>query len=154
MTFGWVPLREALAAPNIKTLIAEYYESLTPESIKAVAPCDPDWSRMIALEDAGIFRCWCARDGAVIVGFVQFHLVHHLSFKGNLFALDSGHYLDPSLCENAAWVYVKLWRTVEPALRELGVKVILAHDNRLQPMESFFRRLGYEARATNYCKVL
>ncbi len=152
--FGWLPLREALAAPNIKSLIADYYETLTPESVKAAAPCDPDWARMIELEEAGAFKCWCARDGEVLVGFITFQISYHLQFRQTLFALDAGHFIDAALCENPAWVYMAMWRSVEQPLRELGVRVIMAHDNQLQPMPAFFKRLGFEARAMNYSKVL
>lgn len=108
---------------------------------------------MRALEGAGIFRVWTARRRGRVIGFILFHIHPHLNYRHTLFAFDGGHYLDTTYRDNG-WLGIKMWRSAIAALRDLGVRVVMAHDNSQRPLGPFFRRLGFEPRSTIYWKVL
>ena len=149
---GWAKVADLLAEPNMRGLILDYFEELSP--MKAVAPLDPDFERMIACEAQGIFRVWAARQGGQVVGLVMLWIMPHLNYRSTLFAFDAGHYLVPDLRDGHRWSGVRMWRGLIDALRELGVKVLLAHDNAQRPLGPFFKRLGFEPRSTNYWLAL
>lgn len=151
ITFGWEQVANLLAEPNIKALILSYWEELSP--MKQVVPLDPDFDRMVQLEGHGMFRAWAARDGGLLIGFILWHTVPHLNYRTTLFAIDGGHYLDP-LSRGADWTGVKMWRKCLEALSEMGVKVVMAHDNMLRPLGPFFARLGFEPRSQIFWKAI
>jgi Acetyltransferase (GNAT) family len=112
-----------------------------------VAPLDLDLPLMRVLEQAGLFRVWTATENGRLVGFILFHIQPHLFHHRTLFAIDAGHYLDPSY-RVISWTGIKMWRSAIAALKELGVKVIVSHDSPSRPLSAFFRRLGFVPRST------
>lgn len=150
-TFAWETVDALLAEPYLPAMLEEYWHELSP--IKEAAPLDPDYANMRAAEAAGLFRIWAARKDGMVIGFVMFHIHPHFNYKRTLFAFDSGHYLDPSH-RDSDWTGIKMWRSALDALADLGVKVVIAHDNALRPLEPFFLRLGFKLRSRLYWKVL
>jgi L-amino acid N-acyltransferase YncA len=150
-TYGWEPVWKILGEPNIAELIGDYWEELSP--IKEVAPLAPDFDRMMTLDHAGLFKAWCARsEGGLLLGFIGFYVMPHLNYRHTLFAFDNGHYLHPD--HRGGWTGVHMWRGACDALRELGVKVVIAHDNALRPLEPLFKRLGFQPRGALYWRAL
>jgi hypothetical protein len=47
-----------------------------------------------------------------------------------------------------------MWKSSEAALRDLGVKVIVAHDNSIHPLMPLMLALDYEPRGTLFYKEL
>jgi hypothetical protein len=109
---------------------------------------------MARLEAEGIFKAFVARQDRLMVGFIVFHVFPNMQHKSSLWAYDSGHYIAPEFCDNAAWDWLAMWRAAETALRGMGVRVIMGHDNAIRPMEPAFKRLGYKARSRLYLKVI
>ncbi len=151
-TYRWEKLATVLAEPNAADLIRSYVEELSP--IKHIAPVDPDWDLMQQREGEGVYKLWCARVEGTLAGYISFNLMGHPSYRGVLFAFDAGHYLSPAFRDNNGRIGYRMWRTVEPRLKGLGVKVIWAHDNAQRPLLPFMLALGYEPRGTMFTKVL
>lgn len=148
---AWEKLDKLFAEPNFPEMIRAYSDELN--QIEAVAPYSVDWAELRRLEAAGRYRVWVCRVDGTLAGFITCHIMAHLFHKDTLWAFDNGHYLAPQYRDIAriAW---RMWRTLAPALRALGVTVHMAHDNASRPLTPFFLGLGYEPRSTIYLKVL
>ena len=151
MIFAWEPVAELLKEANLRDLIADYWEELSPH--KERLQLAVDYEKMIAWEQAGIYRVWAARAEGALAGFIGFQIVPHLNYRHTLFAFDMGHYLSPAY-RGKGWAGIKMWATACEALKTLGVKVVIAHDNSVRPLDSFFGRLGFEPRSTLFWKKL
>ncbi len=149
--YGWEPLKAVLAEPNVTDLILAYNEELNP--LPDVVRVDPDWPELLRRNEAGVFRVWAAHVEGTLAGFITFHIMPHLSFRSTLMALDAGHFLHPAF-RGKGRIGFGMWRSVEPALRDLGVKVVLAHDNGARPLLPFFLALEYEPVSTVFWKAL
>ena len=151
IAFTWEPVAELLKEANLRDLIAEYWEELSPH--KERLQLAVDYEKMMAWEQVGIYRVWTARAEGVLAGFIGFQIVPHLNYRHTLFAFDMGHYLSPAY-RGKGWAGIKMWATACEALKTLGVKVVIAHDNSVRPLDSFFGRLGFEPRSTLFWKAL
>ena len=151
LRFGWGSLPALLEEPNVRDLVRAYYDELSP--LKEIVLPDPNWPAMIQAEKDGVFCVWTARVNGTLAGFVIFHLLYHLNYRSTLFAMDAGHFLAPAF-RNRGRIGYRMWRTVEPALREKGVKVVMAHDNAVRALMPFFLALDYEPRSTLFWKAL
>lgn len=152
LRFGWTPVPAILAEPNITDLLRAYWEELSPHKGELVL--DPDFGRMVHLEALGIFRVWTAHSpNRLLIGFIGFHIQPHLNYRTSLFAFDAGHYLDP-MFRSKGWIGIRMWRTAMIGLREMGVKIVISHDNELLPLPGFFRRLGFQRRGSIYWRSL
>lgn len=152
LSFGWETVRAILDEPNLRELIVSYWQELSP--IKETAALDPDFDRMLWLEKQGLFRVWAARnESGTLIGFIEFQIMPHLNYKSTLFAFDMGHFLDP-VYRGEGWVGVKMWRSALCALKDLDVKVCIAHDSVTHSLEAFWLRLGFEKQSDVYWRVL
>ena len=149
--FGWESLAELLKEPNLPDMIRQYREELSP--IRHVAKLDIEWGEFLKRDREGTFAVWTARVGSTLAGFISFYIAPHLFYQTTLFAIDAGHYLAPAFRDNSR-VGFRMWRTCEIALRERGVRVIMAHDNAERPLMPFFLALGFEPRSTMFWKVI
>lgn len=134
-----------LAEPNAADLISAYWRELGFYQDKL--PLDPDWQWMLEAEAAGRFKVWVCRVDGTVAGFVAFHLISHVAYRGTLFAVDAGHYLATAWRDKGRIGY-KLWSSVKPALKAEGVKMAILHDNADRPLMPFFLAIGAEPRST------
>jgi acetyltransferase (GNAT) family protein len=151
LTTGFERLEFLLKEPNVKDLITDYWEELSP--IKDVAKLDPDWPRILGLEKAGIFRVWSVRVTGTLAGFILFHVQPHIFCRTTLFAIEVGHFLGPAFRGNGRVGY-HMWKSALVALKDEGAKVVWAHDNASRPLLPFFLQLGFEPRSTMFWKVI
>ncbi len=151
LTFQFEPLKKLLAEPNVRDLITAFYEELSP--VKGVCRLNPNWEAMLQGERDEVFCFWTARYNATLVGFISFHLLFHLNYRDTLFAMDAGHFLAPAFRGKGRIGY-RMWKSVEPALRARGAKIIMAHDNVAHSLMPFFLALDYEPRSTMFWKVI
>lgn len=151
VSFGWEPVDQLLKEAGTQDIIKAMWEELGP--LKEGVPLDVDYARKSALEKGGAYRVWVARKDGVIAGFIEFQLVNHLNYKSTLFAFDQGHYLSPAY-RGKDWAGIKMWESACDALRQLGVKVVIAHDNAVLPLNAFFARMGFSLRGALFAKVL
>ncbi len=150
MRFGWEPLKTVLAEPNFPDLFRAYHDELWGEPR---VPCVPDWERRQAMEDAFQYRIWIARVDETLAGFIEFQIAPTLNARTTLYAIDCGHFITPAFRGNARLGY-RMWSTAFKALDELGVKVVLCHDNIAHPLMQFFLALGMKPVGTLFHKVL
>ena len=148
--FGWTPIREVLKEPNIRDLVQAYFAELWGE---ARVPCVPDWEKRCQLEDQFLYRVWTAHVDDTMAGFIEWHITPTINAKDTLFALDAGHFIAPTFRGNSRLGY-RMWSSCIRALEELGVKVVLVHDNIRHPLMPFFLSLGFKPIGTLYHKVL
>jgi hypothetical protein len=93
-----------------------------------------------------------ARDDGLMIGFIQWMFMRPFAYRGQLWAMDRGHYTD-SLYRDIAGA-IDMWRSAEVALREMGVDRVMGHDNVKRPLDPFFKRLGYEKMGSMFQKRL
>lgn len=148
---GWETLKQVLAAPNAREMILAYAEELSP--LRFDMPVDPDWDRLAQLEEAGMYRLWACRVDGTLAGFISFLVAPHHNYRTVLFALDYGHYLAPAYRDTPGQIGLKMWRSVEQPLRDLGVRYVMSHDGQ-RSLLPFFLHLGYDPRGSLYWKAL
>jgi hypothetical protein len=150
--YGWEELATVLAEPNAADLIRAYWEELSPD--KNSVKLDPDWPRLQRLEAEGAYKIWVARVDGTLAGFISFFIQPHHNYRKNIMGLDAGHFLSPAYRDSPGRLGMRMWRTAEIALRELGVSTIIAHDNTARPLVAFFLGMGYKPRSVIYWKSL
>jgi hypothetical protein len=138
-------LAAVLAEPNLPDLIVAYWEELSPH--KGKIPLEPDWPLMGEMEAAGHFKIWVCRVDQTVAGFLAFHFITHIAYRGTVLALDAGHYL-ASQWRDTGRIGYRMWRSVKPALKAEGAIFAMLHDNASRPLMPFFLALGAEPRST------
>jgi hypothetical protein len=149
--FGWESVSRVLDEPNIRDLIQAQYDELAGFTDVLDRP-DPDVIRMLAAEKAGAYRMWCGRSNRLLMGIIEWHIgptFHHRSVR---FGLDGGHFLHPEF--RGVWIWLTMWRESLEALRKLGVRVVIAHDNPERPMAAAFKRLGMSPAGQMFARAL
>ena len=150
LAFAWESVVDLFAEPNARELVLAQYDEFG--GLKGEVPLDPDFPRMRELEKLGAYKIWAARLDGLLVGFIEFTIATTMHHRSTLYACDGGHFVHPSNCD--IWTLSKMWRSAEAALLDLGVKVVMAHDNPHRPLPAFFRRLGYRAGGSLFYKVI
>jgi hypothetical protein len=150
VTFGWLPVAQFLEEPNVWELMEQEYDEF--EKYRRQIPMAVDFDRMLEAERQFRYRMWAAHKDGLLIGFIEFHLGPTFHNRSMLYAQDGGHFLSPEFRD--VFTFLKMWRTAEEALEELGVEAILGHDNVMRPVPAVFKRLGYEPVGTVYLKVL
>ena len=140
-----------LAEPNAADMIRSYVEELSP--LRDTIPVNPDWQRRLRLEAEGAYKIWACRVDGTLAGYISFLIMPHHDYKDTLFALDQGHYLSPAYRNTPGQIGLKMWRSVEPALKELGVEWIMAHDGQ-RSLLPYMLHLGYAPKSVLYWKCL
>jgi hypothetical protein len=150
--YGWESLQTVLAEPNAAEMIRAYARELSP--LRDAMPLDPDWDRLRQLEAGGIYRIWAARADDTLAGFISFFVQTHHNYRSTLLAIDAGHFVSPAFRATPGRIGYRMWKSSEAALRDLGVKVIVAHDNSIHPLMPLMLALDYEPRGTLFYKAL
>lgn len=123
-------------------------------------PLEPDWSRWFEYERAGILRIWAARHERQLVGYVVCLVTNGLNCASVLHGYGVLFWLAPEWRDGL--LGLRLLRSVELALKDLGVSVLRFNTNDLfEPDKSgrsrtgaIFTRAGFRAVETVYQKVL
>ena len=145
--YGWEPVSQIVAEPNFPDLVRAQAAELGHLGLKP----NPDFAGMQAQEALGRYRVWTMRRNRRLVGYARFHISLHPDYQVP-FAFEVGHYIDPSVRD--MWVWLRLWRGAEAALRALGIRYVAAHDNSRNPLSGGYRRLGYRPVSVTYLKEL
>lgn len=145
LKFGWEPLSTVFAEPNLPELLKEHWHDLGVH--KEAMRLDPDWQRYRALEEAGIYHAWTARDGKALAGYVGWFVQPHLHYKSTLTAADDLYLLSAAYRRGTAGLRM-LSSSIE-ALKKLGVQRVIVHSKVHFEAERgglgpLFRRLGFE----------
>ena len=151
VSFGWEKLARLLDEPNAMDMIRDQHAETG--SHHADAPLDIDWAEKMRMEEAGRYRVWAARSGDTLAGFIAWHIIPHLNHRSTLFAITDVHCLAPAFRDKDR-LGLRMWRSCEPALRDLGVKIVMPHDDIERSLLPFFLALGYRPMMTIFSKVL
>lgn len=150
VTFDWLPVAAFIEEPNILELYQMAHDEF---EFTRQMPLAVDFDRMLEADRQGRYRIWAVhKKEGLLIGFIEFYLGPTFHNKTMLYAENGGHYCHPEY--RTGWLWIRMWRTAETALRGLGVDVISAHDNPVRPLNVFFKRLGYVEAGMNYGKVL
>jgi GNAT superfamily N-acetyltransferase len=155
LTFGWMPVREALAAPNLPDLIRAHWDELAVHKTEMVLA--PNYQRFAELGDVGQFRVWAAKDGKTLVGYVGFFVQPHIHYQNTLTAVEDLFLLSAPYRKGGNGL--KMFSTAIDALRELGVKRVILHskvhfEKERGGLGRFFQRLGFEHTDNIYSRML
>lgn len=146
--FAWEPIASVNDEANFQDIIRETWEEFG--RFKATLVPSINIELMAQWEKTGHFKVWTARADGLLVGGIFWYFTRHPNFwAAGLRAQDGGHYLHPQF-RGKGWIAYKMWKAVLPALRELDVRFIDAHDNTSHPMGIIFRRLGLVPFSTHY----
>jgi hypothetical protein len=147
---SWATLAEVLAEPNAADLIRAYVDELSPLD----APADPDWGAMAAMEGRGEYRIWACYVEGTLAGYIAFHILPHLDYRGVLFAFTPQHYLSSAFRDKADMLGWRMWRSAMPALRELGVRFLMPHDSSKRSLLPFMLAMDARPIGCVYLKEL
>jgi L-amino acid N-acyltransferase YncA len=155
ITFGWEPCRVLFAEPNVTDLLQAHWDELAVN--KTEAPLAPDWNKLIALEDQGLYRVWAARDGKTLVGYIGWWVYPHPHYRHTLHAIDDLYMLSPPYRRGLNGY--RMFTTSIDALRELGVKRCMMHSKvhfqtERGGLRRLFERLGFTHTDELWVKIL
>lgn len=148
LSFGWEPPSRVVAEPNFGDLAKAHWEEAG--ILKDVMPLDLDIDRVLWLAERGVYRCWAARDGDTLAGYIGFLFNTPLQFKTTATVYEDTFTLAPEY--RAGWNGYKMISSAIDAIRQLDVRVIVfSVPDRLATL---FDRLGCEAGGRLRIKVL
>lgn len=147
LTYSLEPLRDVVE--EIKPLVQLHWQDVSDGT---EGEPDPDYDKMIQLEELGIFKLFTARDEGRLVGYVAWIIAHHLHYRTLLFAHDDAFFLHREYRRGGEGI--KLFEFCENALREMGVKRLACHEKIRFPLGPFFIRLGFRNVERNWFKDL
>jgi L-amino acid N-acyltransferase YncA len=144
VTFGWDPARRLFAEPNVAALLRAHWDELAVH--KDQMRLDPDFDRIVQLDEAGLFRIWAARDEGQLVGYLAFFVQPHLHYRSTLTAVEDLFLLAKPYRRGLTGY--RMFTTAIDALRELGVKRVICHskvhfETERGGLDKFFQRLGF-----------
>lgn len=144
LRFQWEPLKKLVKEPNLQELLREHWEDLAIHKDQMIL--DPDWDRYFAIEGAGFYRVWAARDGATLAGYVGWFLQPHIHYKSTRLAMEDLYLLSTPYRKGLAGV--RMFKTALDALKELGVERVIVHSKVHYQAERgglgpLFKRLGF-----------
>ena len=126
--------------PEVSELLDMHYQELTLNKDKI--KLKPIWSKYAALEAAGAFTVFTARDDAALVGYSAFFLNAHLHYEETMCAMNDVLFLHPDYRKGMTGI--KLVKYSEKQLQARGVNKVTWHakfDTNLIPI---LHRLGYK----------
>ena len=111
--YAWEKLRDVLREPNARELMLEHWEESGVD--KDECPLDPDFDRMLKLEDEGILKLIVSRDCGALTGYMVWFVQYPLDYKSTLHAIQG------------PWNRASLLAHSLPGLKVMGVKRVIAH---------------------------
>ena len=112
----------------------------------------PDRALYEAAEDVGSLRCYSAREGEALIGYVVFFVRHAPHYRHSLQAVQDVLFVLPEHRKGMAGV--RLIKHAEDALQAEGVQVVYHHAKRTNLVGRLLGRLGYDLVEEIYCKRL
>lgn len=108
---------------------------------------------LFGLEDVGVVRCYTAREGGALVGYLIYLVDESLYQKGRKIARDIGLYVVPEFRKGTT--AVRLMRFAEDDLSEAGVaEVFQVIPAASEPLGKMLEGMGYRHHETVFKKIL
>lgn len=103
---------------------------------------DPDRDQYLALEEAGMIRCFTARvAGEQLVGYAVFFVRPALHYAGSVQAYQDVLYLDPSARGGTG---IRFVRFCDEQLEKSAIQVVYHHVKQAHNFGPMLERMGYE----------
>lgn len=151
LSFSWAPVGELLI-DGLDLMVQRHWHEVGLDRERV--PLKPDWRRYQKLEEAGILRCWAARDSFAIAGYIFWFVQPHIHYSATQHAFCDIYYLDPAW--RGGWNAYRMFRSSIAALKaDCGVeKAYLFEKLHLPTRAGMFRRLGFKPIETTYSALL
>lgn len=151
LTFGWMPIGELLI-DGFDLMAERHWREVGLDQGRV--PLKPDWPRYQKLEEAGILRCWAARDGHALAGYIFWFVQPHIHYSATQHAFCDIYYLDPAW--RRGWTAYCMFKSSLDRLKaDFGVeKAYLFEKLHLPTRAGMFKRLGFQPIETTYSALL
>lgn len=126
---------------EVEPLLHLHYEELTLN--KDLVKLDPDWDRYAAMEHAGGFHVFTARDDGRLIGYSAFFLISHIHYRGLIVAQNDVLYLHPDMRNGMPGI--RLIKHSHEGMKALGAHKIIWHCKHSNNLKQILLRLypGY-----------
>lgn len=124
---------------EVDGLLRQHYDELTLHKDKI--KLDPMWGEYRALESAGKFVLFTARDDGKLVGYSAFFVVPHMHYADTVMALNDVLYLHADYRKGRTGI--KLIQYAESVLREFGVQKLTYHIKHSLDWSPILHHMGY-----------
>jgi hypothetical protein len=144
--------RESLASirgGHLEELLERHYREIA--HFKDIA-LDIDWAMYEKAEEMGKLRCFSARIGGDLIGYLVHIVNHNPHYKGSLQAMQDVIFIAPE--RRGLFAASRLIAYADECLAAEGVQVVLHHAKAAFPMDSILRRNNYELIDTLWAKRL
>ena len=136
--------------PDARALLEDHYKEIGLYNDKMVF--DPDLEAYTALCKAGMLYILSAREGNKLVGYCVFFLQNSLHYKATSSAHNDVFYIRPEY--RKGFIGVRLLKKAEKFLKEKGVEVLWCSFKTYAPLDSLFKRLGWDFSEKVYTKYI
>lgn len=124
---------------EVQPMLELHYQELTHH--KDVIKLDPDWDRYAAMEHAGGFHIFTARDDEQLIGYSAFFLTPHIHYRHTVVAQNDVLYLHPD--HRNGMTGIRLIKNSEREMKALGADKIVWHCKYSNDLQQILQRLGY-----------
>lgn len=135
---------------EVKPLLDLHYEELTLN--RDVVKLDPQWEQYAALEQAGAFVVFAARDDGKLVGYSAYFTFHHMHYAALRVAQSDVFFLAEAHRKGSA--PLRFLRFCEAALKADGAQKIVYHCKPQNNFAPILNRLGYATEEVMVGKLL
>lgn len=136
--------------PEITPLLEKHYEEIAHHKD---IPLDPDVERYNAMDDAGLLRCFTARDCGRLIGYAIFITAPHLHYKSTRIANQDVLFLAPEARNGTT--AMRFFDFFEGRLRDEGWQLTFQHEKIAHPaLGRLAEKRGYEAMDRIWAKRL
>ena len=144
ISFQREEVTESLYKEALPLLIAHYEEIVPFKDI----PLEVDVNQYIAMDKAGVLRCFTARKEGVLVGYSNYFVRKHPHFSSSLQALSDILYVSPAY----RGFGVSFLQWCEERLKSEGIQQIYQSVTPKHDFGRMLERMGYEKADTQYTK--
>lgn len=138
------------ALPEMEPILVQHWQEIALGHDKV--PLDIARDRYQALCDSGALHIVTARDQGVMVGYHVAIISGHLHYMSTMHAITDVYFVLPAY--RKGFTGIRLFKYVEAAMRNLGVKKLITGTKLHLDMGKILRRLQYQPTETVYTKYI
>ena len=135
---------------EVDALLKLHYEELTRN--KDRVKLDPIWTDYAALEQAGRFHVFTAREDGLLVGYAAFFVQQHLHYRDLRVAMNDVLFLNPE--HRLGMTGIRLLKFCETELKKLGVQKLVWHAKLDTSLIPILHRLNYQTEEISLARFL
>ena len=116
------------------------------------SPLDPDYARYENLDKIGKLHITTAREAGELVGYFILVVNEHPHYQTTLFGFMDVFFMDHKFRNGPAGI--RLFLEMEKALKDRGVREVIANTKIHRDVSNIFERLGWRHTAATYTKLI